>query len=92
MTTTPQRIARLEAHVENIRSDISELKTDIKGVDQKLDDLALAIASQTRLPEPPAVPERTSLIPAGSKRYMAAVPFLVALIYGLYEAFTGGAQ
>lgn len=50
--TMDQRIARVEAHVEHIQSDVSELKLDLRRVDDKLDALALStekgFASLTR--------------------------------------------
>ena len=106
----PERMARVEAQVEGLRSDISELKVSVGSVDtkidglalefaaknrlpdglsQKLDDLAVAIASQSRLPEPAPVPS-TPIIPPGKGKYMAAIPFIVALIYSLYETFSNG--
>jgi peptidoglycan hydrolase CwlO-like protein len=34
-----ERVARLEAHVENIQSDVSDIKADMRQLDQKVNSL-----------------------------------------------------
>ena len=50
-TETPveeERIARLEAHVEHMRSDISDLKVDVRRLDGKIDDMDKRLCGEIR--------------------------------------------
>lgn len=40
-----ERMARLEAHVEHLQSDLSEVKIDIRRLDVKVDGIKESIAS-----------------------------------------------
>ncbi len=40
-----ERLARLESHVEHVQADVSEMKTDLRGLHLKVDGVKDSIAS-----------------------------------------------
>ena len=45
-TPVEERLARLEVSVENIQSDVTEMKTDIRRLDGKIDDLNKGLSAK----------------------------------------------